>query len=298
MIGELAALGAALTWTASAVLYKEALSKARPVPVNVVRLLCTSMILLVCLVVVGRFWALASLSSYAMWLAGISGIIGLGFGDTLYMVSLKHIGVARSVPITCTYPLFGLLWAILLKGENVTIQLTVGTAAIVVGVWLLSREERTSVPNKKKIMVIGVVAALAAALLWSISITMVDVAVTLPETGSLDYALAINTLRTAAGAVALVIFAPVIDRKPGFLKFERRTLLALIAGGIVALGLGWFLLAYSFLYIPGSQAVPISSTTPLFSTLVGITLLHERITARNVAGSVIIVLAIFVIFII
>jgi len=298
MIGELAALGAALTWTASAVLYKEALSKARPVPVNVVRLLCTSMILLVCLVVVGRFWALANLSSYAMWLAGISGIVGLGFGDTLYMVSLKHIGVARAVPITCTYPLFDLLWAILLRGENVTIQLTIGTVAIVIGVWLLSREEKTNVTDKKKIMIIGVVAALAAALLWSISITMVDVAVTLPETGSLDYALAINTLRTAAGAVALVISAPVIDRKPGFLKFERRTLLALIAGGIVALGLGWFLLAYSFLYIPGSQAVPISSTTPLFSTLVGITLLHERITARNVAGAVIIVLAIFVIFII
>jgi DME family drug/metabolite transporter len=298
MIGELAALGAALTWTASAVLYKEALSKARPVPVNVVRLLCTSMILLVCLVVVGRFWALANLSSYAMWLAGISGIVGLGFGDTLYMVSLKHIGVARAVPITCTYPLFGLLWAILLRGENVTIQLTIGTVAIAMGIWLLSREERTNLTDERKIMIIGVVAALAAALLWSISITMVDVAVTLPETGSLDYALAINTLRTAAGAVALVIFAPVIDRKPVFLKFERRTLLALIAGGIVALGLGWFLLAYSFLYIPGSQAVPISSTTPLFSTLVGITLLHERITARNVAGSVIIVLAIFVIFII
>jgi len=298
MIGELAALGAALTWTASAVLYKEALSKARPVPVNVVRLLCTSMILLVCLVVVGRFWALANLSSYAMWLAGISGIVGLGFGDTLYMVSLKHIGVARAVPITCTYPLFGLLWAILLRGENVTIQLTIGTVAIAMGIWLLSREERTNLTDERKIMIIGVVAALAAALLWSISITMVDVAVTLPETGSLDYALAINTLRTAAGAVALVIFAPVIDRKPVFLKFERRTLLALIVGGIVALGLGWFLLAYSFLYIPGSQAVPISSTTPLFSTLVGITLLHERITARNVAGSVIIVLAIFVIFII
>jgi len=298
MIGELAALGAALTWTASAVLYKEALSKARPVPANVVRLLCTSMILLVCLVVVGRFWALANLSSYGMWLAGISGIVGLGFGDTLYMVSLKHIGVARAVPITCTYPLFGLLWAILLRGENVTIQLTIGTVAIVVGIWLLSREEKANLADKRKIMIIGVVAGLAAALLWSISITMVDVAVTLPETGSLDYALAINTLRTAAGAVALVIFAPVIDRKPGFLKFERRTLLALIAGGIVALGLGWFLLAYSFLYIPGSQAVPISSTTPLFSTLVGITLLHERITARNVAGSVIIVLAIFVIFII
>jgi len=297
MIGELAALGAALTWTASAVLYKEALSKARPVPVNVVRLLCTSVILLVCLVVVGRFWALANLSSYAMWLAGISGIVGLGFGDTLYMVSLKRMGVARAVPITCTYPLFGLLWAILLKGENVTVQLTIGTVAIVVGIWLLSREEKTNIADKRKIMVIGVVAALAAALLWSISITMVDVAVTLPETGSLDYALAINTLRTAAGAVVLVVFAPVIDRKPGFLKFERRTLLALIAGGIVALGLGWFLLAYSFLYIPGSQAVPISSTTPLFSTLVGITLLHERITARNVAGSVIIVLAIFVIFI-
>ncbi|MDI6805334.1 MAG: hypothetical protein QMD20_01570 [Candidatus Bathyarchaeia archaeon] len=45
MIGEVAALGAALSWTFSAVLYKEALLKTKPISANIVRLTCTSAIL-------------------------------------------------------------------------------------------------------------------------------------------------------------------------------------------------------------------------------------------------------------
>jgi drug/metabolite transporter (DMT)-like permease len=67
-------------------------------------------------------------------------------------------------------------------------------------------------------------------------------------------------------------------------------------GGLVALGLGWFLLTYSFLYIPEAQAVPISSTTPLFAVVSGMIFLKERITVRNVAGTIIIVLGIFLLF--
>jgi drug/metabolite transporter (DMT)-like permease len=55
-------------------------------------------------------------------------------------------------------------------------------------------------------------------------------------------------------------------------------------------------LAYSFTEIPETQAVPLSSTTPLFSTLAGTVLLHEKVTVRNALGSVIIVAGIFLIF--
>jgi DME family drug/metabolite transporter len=71
-------------------------------------------------------------------LASVSGVIGLGLGDTLYMNSLEILGVARAVPITCTYPLFSLVWAFLFAGETITPEVVLGAAAIVFGIWLIS----------------------------------------------------------------------------------------------------------------------------------------------------------------
>ena len=299
MMGELAALGAAICWTISAILYKEALLKTKPISANIVRLVCTSIILVAYLAIIGKFGVLMNLPAYAVVLACVSGIIGLGFGDTLYMMSLKLIGVARAVPITCVYPLFNLLWAVFLVEEPITLSVILGAVTIVFGIWLLRQETDVgTAETEKKILVKGVAYALATAVMWSVSITMIDMAVTLPETSSLDHALAINTIRVAAIAVSLLVSAPIIDRGFGFLKMQRKTLAALIFGGIVALGLGWFFLTYSFINTLESRAVPISSTTPLFSTLLGIVFLHEKVTARNAVGSIMIVVGIFLIFVV
>jgi DME family drug/metabolite transporter len=296
MIGELAALGAALSWTVSAVLYKKALSETKPISANIVRLVCTTAVLLLFLLVIGRFGVATSLPIDVAVLASVSGIIGLGLGDTLYMVSLKSIGVVRAVPITCTYPLFNLLWTSLLGEEQITISVVLGAVAIVLGIWLLSQDSET----KNSIMsgntlIKGVAFALATAVFWSVSITMINVAV--KETGSLDNALAINTVRVTAIAIVLLASAPLTDREYGFLKVQKKTLITLILGGIIALGLGWFFLTYSFVVTLGSRAVPISSTTPLFSTLFGIVFLHEKVSVKSALGSLIIVVGIFLIFV-
>jgi DME family drug/metabolite transporter len=300
MIGELAALGAAISWTASAVLYKKALTETKPISANVVRLVCTSVILLLVLITVGKFGALMNLPLYGVAIASISGIIGLGFGDTLYMASLKRIGVARAVPITCTYPLFNLLWSIFLVGQEITLPAVLGAVAIVLGIWFLGETEEADVrETQKRNLIIGVVYALVTAIAWSVSITMMDVAVTLPKGGSMDFAFAVNTIRVTAIAVPFLALSPLIDRKMSFLKISRRTLVTLIVGGIVALGVGWFFLGYSFaIKTPEARAVPISSTTPLFSTLFGIIFLHEKVTAMQVIASIVIVGGVFLIFLV
>jgi len=131
-------------------------------------------------------------------------------------------------------------------------------------------------------LVIGMILALLTAIVWSISITMMDVAV--KETPDLDHALAINTMRVIAIAAVMFMASPLIDRKLGFLKVPKKNVMTLVVGGIVALGLGWFLLAYSFAMISQSRAVPISSTTPLFSTLAGIFLLREKSLGELLLG--------------
>jgi DME family drug/metabolite transporter len=297
MIGEFAALGAAVSWTISALLYKKALSETKPVSANIIRLTLTSAVLLAFMAAAGLIGVLTRLHMNVVVLAGVSGVIGLGLGDTLYMVSLKMIGVARAVPVTCTYPLFNLVWVALFAGQSITWSAALGAVAIVLGVWLLSLEKKGETSDlQRKVLGKGLVMALATALLWSVSIAMMGLAV--KETPNLDDAFAINAVRVFTIAVSLAVVAPLVDKNLGFLKMRKRTVITLIAGGIVALGLGWFLLNYSFIDTLQSRAVPISSATPLFSTLAGVLLLHEKVNAKIALGSIMVVAGIFIIFLI
>jgi len=297
MIGELAALGAAICWTVSAILYKEGLRSLKPISANILRLTSTSILLLICILAIGKIELLTSLPLNIAALATLSGIIGLGLGDTLYMISLKCIGVARAVPITCTYPLFTLLWTASLLNEPIGLQIVLGAVVIVFGIWLLSREkESESNESSRGSLLKGVLAALATAVVWSVSITMMNLAVTLPEMNKLNYAFVINALRVSSIGLLMLILAPLTDRNYSFLKANRKTLVSIISGGVIALALGWFFLAASFLYIPEAQAVPISSTSPLFSAIAGIAFLHEKVTAKIVAGSTLVVVGVFLIF--
>ena len=55
---------------------------------------------------------------------------------------------------------------------------------------------------------------------------------------------------------------------------------------------------YRFLNIAESQAVPISSTTPLFSTLAGFAFFREMMTRNNVFGALAVVVGVGLIFVV
>lgn len=295
MIGELAALGAAVSWTISALFYRKALEGAKPISANIIRLAVTGGLLLLVVAIVGRLGVLTGISMELFVLAAVSGIIGLGIGDTLYLVSLKSIGVSRAVPLTCIYPLFSLLWAVLVFGEQITVTVALGAIVIVLGVLFLSRSPQTNAREGRKAL-LGVVIAVATALLWSVSISLMNLAVR--EAPDLDNAFIISTVRVAAIGGLMLAVSPIVDRRLDFLRVGRKTAAASIIGGVFALGLGWFLLSYSFTLTSQAISVPISSTTPLFSTLAAVLLLREKATVRNSLGSIMIVLGIFLLFLV
>ena len=297
MIGEFAALGAAVSWAVAPILYRRALFKTKPVSANIVRCASNAAVLLFILLALGKAGALASLPLEVVAVTVVSGVIGLGIGDTLYMIGLKSVGVAKAVPLAATYPLFSLLWATFLLGEPITVPAVLGASAILIGIWLLSRAKGESAADDRgKSAFKGLAASLATALVWSVSITLMDVAVTFPGVNGIDANFAIVTMRIAAMSVFMLALSPILDRDRGFLKIKRSTLIELCVGGLVANGIGWLLMSYSFLNILESQAVPISSATPLFSAVAGFALFHEKVTAKNALGAVVIVFGIFLIF--
>jgi len=297
MIGELAALAAAIGWAFSSVSYRKALSNTSPFQANAIRSISAGVLMLVFCVALGKIGSLVNLPLSVALVAGLSGIISLVVGDTLYMFSLKHLSVSRVVPIGSTYPLFNILIAVILKGEEITAFIIVGALSIVFGIWLISRQEKNALNNSHtKTMTKALIATLSAAAMWAVSMTLMNDAVTNLETSTLDDAFAINIIRVLATSILLLAVSPFADRRLKFLKTPKKVWLVLVLSGLVSLGLAWFLLAFSFLYIKESVAVPISSTTPLFSTIAGIILLKEPITKQIAFGSIIIVLGTFLLF--
>jgi len=297
MIGELAALGAAICWAVAPILYKRALFKMKPISANIVRCASNAAVLVLILLVFGKADALASLPLEVILAIVASGLVGLGVGDTLYMIGLNSVGVARAVPLASTYPLFSLIWATFLLGQAVTATAVLGAFVILLGIWLLSRDKGENAAEiKGKTALIGVIASMATAVAWSISITLMDFAVTMPSVNTLDANYAVVTARIAVIALFMLALSPVIDKNHGFLKVKRRTLIELCVGGLVANAVGWLLMNYSFLNILEAQAVPISSTTPLFSALAGFILFHEKMTVNSTIGAIIIVAGVSLIF--
>ncbi len=296
MLGEFAALGAAFCWAVAPILYRQALFKTNPVSANIVRCATNAVVMLLILLALGKWGALASLPLPVVGFVVASGVVGLGVGDTLYMVGLRSVGVSVAVPLAASYPLFSLIWATFLLGQPVTAAAVVGALVIVAGIWLLSRErDSASLSVKGKLALTGVAASLATTVVWSVSITLMDAAVA-ASNASLDANYAMITLRVAAISVFLLLLAPALDKNRGFIKMKRRTVIQLCIGGLVANAAGWFLLNYSFLNIPEAQAVPISSVTPLFSALAGFLWFHEKATLNRVLGAIVIVAGVVLIF--
>jgi len=299
ILGELAALGAALCWAVSPILYRQALFKTKPLSANIVRCATNAAIMVVLLVAFGWWSSVASLPLGVVAIVIVSGVFGLGLGDTLYLYGLKSAGVSVAVPLAATYPLFSLFWTTVLLGQPVTVTIVSGALVILVGIWLLSRERNGEAALVKgRLALTGAAVSLAAAAAWSVSVTLMGVAVKMPGVNSFDANYAIVTVRIAALAVLFMMFAPLIDRNRGFLKLKRRTIIELTIGGLVANALGWLLMNYSFLNIPQAQAVPISSVTPLFSALAGFLLFREKATVNRVLGAIVVVMGVILIFII
>jgi drug/metabolite transporter (DMT)-like permease len=96
-------------------------------------------------------------------------------------------------------------------------------------------------------------------------------------------------------AMIMLMLTPLADRKWQFLKMKRKTVIELCVAGLVANGIGWLLMNYSLMVLD-AQAIIISSTTPLFSTVAAFILFHEKATWNKIAGSLIVVFGVILTF--
>ncbi len=253
MFEELVGLSPAICWALSPIFYSRGLKNLSPIVGNFLRALPATIITFISTTLILGFDKTFNLPINAYITLLSSGVIGLGLGDLLYLLSIKRIGPSHSITITSTYPLLTILISFLFLGENITFYVLAGTVFVVLGITIVSRKD-----GERRVDLIGIGVATLAALLWSISITLV---------GSISgsaHPFAENLWRTAGYMLASSIILLLNRRNENFV-LKRGSIINIALGGVIALNLGWATYIYSIQIIGLSKATTLSSVSPIFT---------------------------------
>jgi drug/metabolite transporter, DME family len=83
-----------------------------------------------------HFW-----TSNAVWLFVLVGLFRPAISSTFAMAGTSILGPTISTTLSGTAPLFGLAFGVLLLGEDLSVQVSMGTVGIVIGVMVLAKRD-------------------------------------------------------------------------------------------------------------------------------------------------------------
>lgn len=162
-IGEIAALSAALLWAISSAIYSRLGLKISPLQLNLYKGLIAIALITITLVI--QAGALTNISIPTVALLFLSGVIGIGLGDTAFFSALNSLGARRTLLLETSSPPMGALLALIFIGEQLTYSVWSGILLTIIGIaWVIS--ERNPVNNislSRQGIVWGVLAAIAQA---------------------------------------------------------------------------------------------------------------------------------------
>lgn len=124
-------------WGLAAIFDKLALGKVPPLSGLMMRQFIVTGALFLTGIGTGRLGGILTMEWRSVLFFGLSGICGGIAGLWTYYHALRLGGASLVVPITATYPLITVLLSWTILHESLTVPRVIGTAFIVLGVWLV-----------------------------------------------------------------------------------------------------------------------------------------------------------------
>jgi drug/metabolite transporter (DMT)-like permease len=142
LIGIISAFGAAISWTYACFIWRSQTEKYKSIDINLVKNIIAFLIFLPAFI---NFSFLVD-SKYILTLL-LSGVIGIGLGDTFYIKSLQIIGTRKTLSIETLSPLLAALSGEIFINENLALRSYVGIVIISISLFILLRQRTNLVVN-------------------------------------------------------------------------------------------------------------------------------------------------------
>ena len=294
MIGEIAALTAAFLWALSSVVYSFLGQKIPPLQLNFFKGIVAVTLILLTLSVRGEEFI--SIAPLPLALLAISGVVGIGLGDTAYFFAINKIGARKTLVLETLSPPLGALLAFIVIGEIISTLAWCGIFLTLLGViWVISEQTPESDRLARKY---GIIWAILAAIAQAVGAVLSRLALLDSDISPLQSSL----IRIAAGsAIALILtqipaFSATQTIKSTLKSFSGRTVGIIFLAAMGSTYLGIWLQQTSLKFAPTGIAQTLLATSPIF--IIPITLIMgEKVTWRSFLGVIIAVAGISLLFV-
>jgi drug/metabolite transporter (DMT)-like permease len=199
-MGELLALLTAVLWAIGVVFYKRSVRDIPPFAVSFFKN-CIALVLLAATVVAFGQTHTPAVPAGDLLTLVVSGIIGIGISDTLFLMMLHRLGASRSAVVDCLYSPFVILFSMLMLGETLPLAAAFG-GAFIVGSVLLSSQGGFGEPLTPRRFWAGCALGMASMATVAFAIVLVKPLLNSYPLGWL------SAVRMAGGMATLLLIAP------------------------------------------------------------------------------------------
>ena len=228
-------------------------------------------------------WSLAAATlplavfwTHAIWYFAVGGLFASGLGRWLVYVSIDRLGVARSIPVVSTTPMFASIMAVLIVGEHWTLGAFFGTVCIISGVIVISRTHEQKAEWRRQDFIFPILAALSFS--FSASVRKLGFFIE-------NLPLMASCVNTTMGLVLAIVMVYGQGGPRKVLPMSRSVLAWFVAAGI---GNTAGMLANFYALSTGDIVIvePLISTNPVLTVVLTAIFLRdvETVTPRVAAG--------------
>ena len=292
--GEIAALIAACLWACSSMIFSLLGRKIRSSELNLLKGVVAIVLMAAAIPITGE--SLTRIQPLAFWLLIISGVVGLGLGDTSYFESLRMIGPRRALLLTISAPPMTAILAALFLGEHLALTAWLGIGGTILGVaWVITEQTPLNgVKIEPAELRAGVLFASFSALCQSIGAVLSRAALTMTDVTALQSGM----WRLLAGIVVLSIWV-VLSKEKSFTwlkggntaKMWGMIFLATVFGTFLGIWLQQIAIQKASVGI----AQTLLATSPIFILPLA-ALSGEKLTLRSVLGALVAMVGISMLF--
>jgi DME family drug/metabolite transporter len=290
LLGIILGLISAFIWATTSLAIKAQADHINPLSFNAFRMMVAAVFTFAILPFFGGAQAITQVPPNAVIMLAVSSVIGIAIGDILYFWSLSQIGASRALPISGTYPLFTWAIAVPLLSEQITASAVIGTALVLIGVYLLSPGEGTAIHADARTQRLAAFAALGAAALWAVATIMLKIGVQ-----ESPHVIVVNAIRLPVAAIASALIARWQGSPSTWSGYNRKNLPRLIALALYSTGIGMIVWTLTVDFAGAARAALLNTTAPLIGVPLAVVFLQERVTSKVALGTLLAVFGVWMI---
>ncbi len=281
--GEIAALSAAGLWAFATLMFGRLGKQLSPLVLNLIK--GSMAVGFIVLTLAIRQQLLVSLPMGSVWLLLISGVVGIGLGDTAYFATVNALGARQALLLEMLAPPMAAVMSLVFLQERLSVLAWLGMALTLVGiVWVVSeRSPRTGAVSQSKTgLARGISFGLVAALGQSIGSVLSRAALADTVVDPLWSSL----LRLSAG---LICIGGLLLWRVKSQPLDNPAISGRLLGGVaIAAFFGTYLAIWlqqiALKYSPAGIAQSLLATSPIMVLPMAL-VIGERVTVRAVGGA-------------